>query len=591
MGRGGSDLEVPAVRVPLPMAPWHGDNGLVEASELRAVRVAFAAVALLAGAGTGSVAESDDASVALERARRARLAGDLEAAADGLLRFLRDRSDLTPEAGSALHKELGEILLQQGRASTAADHFESALRARPGQAAVHYQAGIARRSAGDDAGAADHLSRAVELGFRVATVHVHLAGALLGSGRFSAGLTASRALLDSSPESAPILMQLGRQLFTHLFYADAQSAFEAAVALDPESYEARFFLALTNHLQRRHEEASELLSTLSREVALAEPAVLLAAALAGLDRLDQAEALLIETIGAYPKSPHAHLNLALVLLERGSLDEAEERLETLLALQAAESPKVFYEIRRNSCPDVVETLSGPSALVERDPDRADAFFGLAQTLAARHHHGSAVEALRLARRYEGNSSRTLRALGRSCLHLDPHAPSPVEILREFLRLRPDSGYGHHLLGRAHLRQGRADAAIRAHTAAVGAAPGESDFRTELARAYLAEGSAESIGAAMREFREAASLDPANAIARYELGKLLLQESRLEEALSLLEEAIRVAPEFHNAHYALAQAHLRRGERERARELLDLFGKKRAATEARGGAATGFASDR
>lgn len=549
----------------------------------------MSAVAALAASVSVCATESDGALAALEQARATRLEGNLEAAADLLEQFLGERNALTLASSAALHKELGDIRLLQGRGSDAANEFEAALTAQPDQAAVHYQAGIAYRAAGQDSKAARHLQRGVELGFRTTSALLHLSGAQFGSGRFSAGLRVSRELLDSGHKSSKVLLQLGRQLFTYLFYRDALRAFEIALALEPQSYEARFFLALTNYLLNRHQEVVRLLATRAEQVPTAESAVLLASALAQVDRIPEAKALLVNMIDTYPASPHAYLNLSLLLLGEGLTDEAEQRLEALHVLDAAESPKVFYEIRRNSCSAIADRLRSEERKLGRNPGRADAYFEMARSLASRHHHGTAVEVLRLARRYEGNSPRTLQALAYSCLHLEPHGVAPVRMLEELLRLDRGRGEAHHLLGRAHLRQGRVEAAIASHRAAVAIAPNSPEFLTELGRALSAVDDDSSRAAAIDAFSGASEAGPGNALARYELAKLLVEQGKLIEARRVLEEAVEAEPEFHNAYYALGQVLIRAGQMDQARVFLEVFREKKAAAEARSTVTAGFAS--
>ena len=559
------------------------------AFELQALRIALLAMVALVASVSLFAGDLDEGADALEHARAQRLAGNLQSAAEVLERILGERTSLTPASSSALHKELGEIRLLQGRSGAAASQFEEALKARPGQAAVHYQAGIAYRGAANHSKAAEHLDRAVALGFRTTSALLHLAGAHFATGRFSAGLRISRELLDSGLQSSRVLLQLGRQMFRYLFYRDALRAFEAAFSLEPGSYEVRFFLALTNSLVNRHQEVERLLAPLGEEVATAESVSLLASALAQQDRMAEAKALFQDMIETHPASPHAYLNLSLVLLEQGLADDAEKYLDALRVLDTGESPKVFYIVRRNSCTTIADQLGSKDQPSVRNPDRAGAYFEVAQGLALRHHHGTAVEVLRLTRRYEGDTPRTLRALAYSCLHLEPHSSAPVRMLEALIRLEPRRGEAHHLLGRAHLRQGRVGAAIVSHRAAVALEPGNSDFRTELGRAHIAAADETSRIAAIQAFTEASELGPGNAVARYELGKLLVHQGRLVEALQVLDEAIQAEPEFHNAYYALGQLHIRAGRPEQARPNLNLFREKKAAAAARTSVSAGFAS--
>lgn len=552
---------------------------------MRLPRIIPALVALCVAVAPLCGAESD---TALERAREQRRAGNLKAAGEVLQEAVRKRSGAEASLGP-LYRELGDILLQQGQGQAAAGAFESALAHGSDTGVVRYQAGLAYRLAGDQPKAAEHLGRAIELGFRNTSALLHLAGASLASGRYSAGLRSARDLLASRPRSPDILLRLGRELFNYFFYADALKAFAAALALAPASYEARFFAALANYLLNRHEETIRLLEPLAAGARSAEASSLLASALARQDRMSEAETLLMEAIERDPASPHPYLNLAFALLEQDRIEEAERWLDAFRNLGPGTSPKVFYLVQRNACATVAERLDPTAPLKRTDPERGQAYYELALGLAARHHHGTAVEALRLARRYEGNTPRTLQALAVSCLHLDPHGIAAVRLLEGLLALQPDRPEALHLLGRAQLRQGRIDEALAAHRAAARAKPGDSVFLTELGRALAEAPGPQNWEAAIETLAEAAALDPGSALAYYELGKLLASRNRFPEALRALEAAIATEPAFPNAYYALGQVHSRTGSRDEARRYFALFEEKRAAAQARTPVGAGFAS--
>ena len=556
---------------------------------MRDARIALLTIAALAASVSLCADEPDEGADALEQARAHRLAGNLRTAGEVLERFLGEPTALTPVFRSELHRELGEIELLRGRGEAAASRFEEALRAQPGRAVVHYQAGIAYREARNETKAADHLDRAVELGFRTTSALLNHSAAHFAIGRFSHGLRSSRELLAADLESLVPLVQIGRQLFTYLFYADALRAFEDALSVEPKSYEARLFLALTNHLLNNDQEVVGLLTPLVKDVGTAEAASLLASALARQGRFEDAEELFLDTIESYPTSPHAYLNLALLLMDQGLTDRAEKQFDALRSIDSPESPKVFYIVQESFCDDIATRVNSGNPSPKRNPDRAAEYFRMAQSLAARYHHATAVQLLGLARRYEGNTTRTLHELAYSCLHLEPHSAAPVRILESLIRIEPDWAQAHHLLGRAHLRQGRVGAAISSHRAAVTLEPRNSTFRMELGRALTADTGEASRAAAIQALTEASELGPRNAVARYELGKLLTQSGQLGEAQRVLEEAINLEPEFHNAYYALGQVHIRAGQPDDARLYLSLFQEKKAAAEARTNVSAGFAS--
>ena len=553
-------------------------------------RLSFAP--LLIAALAGSVwAQITNPDLALDTARTQRRAGDLGAAAVTLRGAIDSLSGIAaPDARASLHREFGDLRLQQRRANDAVRQFEAALAFAPGSGVTQYQAGLAYRMAGNDRIAADRLENAVALGFRTSGALLHLAGANFNAGRYSAGLRRSRELLGMRLQSPDVLLQIGQQLFDHFFYADALTAFQAAFDLDPGSFEARVFLALDHFLLNRHQDTIRLLEALDEDSRTAEASTLLGSALAREGRESESEALLRATIEHNPTSPHAYVNLAFVLLEQGRGQEAGELLERANSAEINENPKVFYSVERNSCQTVVEELASesvasPSVL----PWKAQAYYKLARDLASRHHHGTAVEVLRLARDHEGNSPRTLEALAYSCLSIDPNNAAPIQLLQESLDLEPDHAPAHHLLGRALLRQEAIDEALNSLRRATELAPNHAETLTDLGRALAAARGAEYRSAAIETLTKAAELDSRNVIARYELGKLLSVAGRYDEALQVLREAIETEPEFDSAYYVIGQVHLRAGQPDQARAYLEEFQEKRATAEARSSVGEGFAS--
>ena len=95
------------------------------------------------------------------------------------------------------------------------------------------------------------------------------------------------------------------------------------------------------------------------------------------------------------------------------------------------------------------------------------------------------------------------------------------------------------LGTCRLRQGRPGEAAPLLTEAVGLAPYQADLRVLRALALEQNGSRK---AAIDEYRRALQLDPRRPRALANLGALLREELRPDEALLLLDEACRLAPQ-------------------------------------------------
>ena len=569
-----------------------------------------AAALLMAGGCFASRMSAADASELLAPARALRDAGNLADAARAVERLLAEwkageRLEIRP---AALHRELGNIYAAQERVRAAAGQFEKSLAADPAQRTLHYRAGILYRRLGEHPKAAGHLAQAVASGLRNAGVLFHLAAAQFASGRNTAALENARAVLAPRPLQPGLAFRVGRLLFQRLFYRDALEAFEAAFLQSPESYEIRFYTALTNFLLNRHEQAVQLLEPLADPGAegTAEAWTLLASALAALDRFDQAEELFEKAIARYPASPHAYLNRAFVLLEQDRSASAEAWLDKMRLAGGARSPKVFYAVRRNSCAEAEREISfqRPLAAGAGEQRKARRFFELAEVLRRRRHHGTAVELLRVASRYEaGYESRgegkrgvdrpgLLHALAMNCLHLDPESPTPPRLLERAVALDPERHESHYLLGRAYRRQRKPVEAAAAFRRAIALEPDAGSYYVELGRALAAQRSPGSgaIEEAAALWRKAVEIDAGAVAARYELGKARMRQGRLAEAAAQLRKAVEAEPEFYEPYYVLGQIYARQKRAADARENFELFEKKKAAAEARSTIGEGFASE-
>ena len=81
--------------------------------------------------------------------------------------------------------------------------------------------------------------------------------------------------------------------------------------------------------------------------------------------------------------------------------------------------------------------------------------------------------------------------------------------------------------------------------------------------------------AERSFKKALEIDPNNAQAHYQLGKLYLQERDFVKAEQYLEKAISLDPSLFRAYYQYGLACLRNGKTEKGKEMLETFNRKRA----------------
>jgi tetratricopeptide (TPR) repeat protein len=409
---------------------------------------------------------------------------------------------------------------------------------------------------------------------------MHLIRALFGARRPGQAYDQARQILQTPPKSPETLMALGRLLLAHLFYEDATTAFRLALTVAPASFEARFFHGLALHLVERHAEAVQVLEPLESS-GNGEAVSLLAAARAGAGRLPEAVAGLRRAVAQAPSSPHAWINLALVLLDSGERSEAEALLRRFASMDGAGSAKVFYVSRRRSCE--FELPSVPA----REPAAPALFYDLALVFQSRYHHGSAVELLLLARQAEGDTARVLHAIGVSCLNLDPTSEQPVRLLRSALEKAPENHETHFMLGRAHSRRAERESAIARFRRAV-ELNNCAKYNTALGQELDLSGYAEPAIAALTRATELDGTDPEALVG---LGRVLMRVGRSADAVRYLARAVAAEPDREEALYLLGMAHRRMGNPARAEAFMERFRLAKLATQRRSSLHSGFISGR
>jgi cytochrome c-type biogenesis protein CcmH/NrfG len=114
-------------------------------------------------------------------------------------------------------------------------------------------------------------------------------------------------------------------------------------------------------------------------------------------------------------------------------------------------------------------------------------------------------------------------------------------------------------------------------------PKDARIKVLYASVLLKEGEASDAQANQRAeqmLRSALALDTSLPMAHYELGRLVLNEGRVPEAVGHLEEAAKLDPQSSSIHFVLARAYRRAGEKEKAAREMDLYEKlKREETQA------------
>jgi tetratricopeptide (TPR) repeat protein len=203
------------------------------------------------------------------------------------------------------------------------------------------------------------------------------------------------------------------------------------------------------------------------------------------------------------------------------LDPSEEHLfdwgNNLLALRAADDAVLVFE-----------------AAIKRHPNSARLHVGLGIARYARGEYDAAVQSFCRAS------------------DLEPADPRPIEFLGEMYGVSPD------------LAPEVTERVARFAKAQPSVASGQYYYAMNLWRAPAEAGTpAETLKTVESLLRRAVALDATMTKAHLQLGILLAEQKRFAEAIPSLVEATRLDPNLGQAHYRLAQAYQRTGQKELA----------------------------
>jgi tetratricopeptide (TPR) repeat protein len=117
---------------------------------------------------------------------------------------------------------------------------------------------------------------------------------------------------------------------------------------------------------------------------------------------------------------------------------------------------------------------------------------------------------------------------------------PVERLKRFVKLQPENALANYYYG------------------------------VNLWKRRKGPDDAESVAQAEADLMRAVKLDPRLAVAYLQLGVLYSEQKDFSHAISSYQSAIQASPQLEEAHYRLAQAYKRTGEKEKAEEELRVY---------------------
>lgn len=147
----------------------------------------------------------------------------------------------------------------------------------------------------------------------------------------------------------------------------------------------------------------------------------------------------------------------------------------------------------------------------------------------------------------------------------------IEAYKQAIQYAPEWAHIHAALGAGYANLHQYDVALNAYKTAHDLKPDDAMIHHQLGNIYSKRGKRTE---AIAHQQRAITIDPTLASAHYQLGLLYTQENRLTEAISAYETAYTADPELIETLYNLAQVHRRNGNKQAAREKMQLFEKQK-----------------
>jgi tetratricopeptide (TPR) repeat protein len=182
-----------------------------------------------------------------------------------------------------------------------------------------------------------------------------------------------------------------------------------------------------------------------------------------------------------------------------------------------------------------------------------------------------------------SANRFENALG-VLVHLKKLYPSDADVLYETARLHmkawnetvhemfqqtPSSFRVNQLSGEIFDTQGKYSEAVEEFREAIAKNPSGLDLHFRVGRALLMSShSPDALSGAQREFEAELALNPTDAVAEYEVGQILLTQQKPSEALPHLKRAVQLNDHFPEALIALAKMKLEAKANDEAISLLE-----------------------
>lgn len=376
-------------------------------------------------------------------------------------------------------------------------------------------------------------------------------------------LLAYQDALASLPSVPGIRVEYARLEMAQKNWRAAETALQDELSLDPDSYDARFYLAIIRLKQGLAEEALQKLE----EAVRIRPEFFRPLQVPAFDwTLSQRAAAEEVCAGHAPEFATDYVRFA-IAESNGHPGEAKE----WSAQAEAARDEILTALQNRPSPAPTESAGLRLLAHKRYEQGAKILLAL-----ARKNDLQQQSKLQLARALHmmGRCEEMIRFFG------DSKAPQPPEVnyllglsykvfalekLIRMVELAPDSARSHQVLGDAYFAEQRFDKAAGEYQAAIKLEPKKPDLHYALGDAYFKQS---HFSLALNSFNSVLQLDPLNSEAYLMRGEALIQLGEVREALEPLNKSLELNPELTRAHVLLGKVYGAQGNVEEAMRHLE-----------------------
>jgi tetratricopeptide (TPR) repeat protein len=472
------------------------------------------------------------------------------------------------------HASLGISLAREGKLPEAEQELREAVRAAPAAAAYRAQLGSILGLQGKWKEALESFRKAIDLApenldFRRETAAVEWQLGLLSSAEKNLQYVLARHPADSG---ATLLLGLVREKSGD--YTNAaqllDSQFELVIS-QPDRTVALFHSIVESGQRDKIQRIVDVLKLRANDKQWANAIVRCTQIAAMGGDLLTSEVLFALIPDDDSGRPAAGFQLAQLLYSRAQVSQAKE-----LLLQLAERGVVSADLQAllGTCfeserrPDLA--LQAYQRAIKVDPSRVDYYEDLISLLLYLHKTNNAIALVNHALEIAPNDARPWVWKGNVSVRTNA-SKDAMESYRHAAKL--DSSNPDAILGVAvvYFIAGQSDAAIAEYKAGIARFPNDARFYVACAEMLLASPDSLKLQTQAESLlQKAVKLAPQSAEAHYQFGQLAMQQSRLKDAEAEFSLSLQSDPDRSKAHFALSVVYRRMGRTNDATKEFALY---------------------